>query len=205
MKLYTSSRAPNPRRVDWVLAEKGIDDIERTSLDLLTGEHRAAEYVAKAGLPVVPALELDDGAVITESLAICRYLESLKPEPNLFGRSAEETAIIEMWTRRAEMMLATPLMLAVRHTHPALAALETQVAEVGAWNRQGGERALKLFDRQLADSEFVAGGRMTMADIVAFCGIDFARLIRFAVPEGFVNVRRWAAQMSARPAARAGG
>ena len=205
MKLYTSGRAPNPRRVDWVLAEKGIDDVERVLLDLLAGEHRAADYVAKAGLPVVPTLELDDGVVITESLAICRYLESLRPEPNLFGRNAQETAIIEMWTRRAELMLATPLMLAVRHTHPALAALDTQVAEVGAWNRQAGERSLKLFDRRLADSEFVAGERITMADIVAFCGIDFARLIRFAVPEGFVNVRRWADQMNARPAARAGG
>ena len=202
MKLYTSGRAPNPRRVDWVLAEKGVEAIERAPLDLLAGEHRAAGYIAKAGLPVVPALELDDGVVITESLAICRYLESLHPEPNLFGRDPQETAVIEMWTRRAEMLLATPLMLAARHTHPALAALETQVAEVGAWNRQSGERALTLFDRRLEDSAFIGGERVTMADIVAYIGIDFGRLAKFKVSEDYPHVRRWADGLGARPAAQ---
>ncbi len=204
MKLFTSRRAPNPRRVAWFMAEKGIDDIQVAELDLMAGEHRAPDYMAKVGLPMAPALELDDGVVITESLAICRYLESLRPEPNLFGRGPEEAAVVEMWTRRAEMMLATPLMLAVRHTHPALAALETQVAAVGDWNRSAGERALKLFDRRLEESEFIAGARITIADIVAYCGLDFARRIRFEAPEAFVNVRRWAGAMRSRPAAKAG-
>ena len=121
-----------PAPVRRFLAEKGVTDIDIVNLDLLKGEHRSDDYLAKAGIALAPALELDDGTVITESVAICRYLESLYPEPNLFGRDAKETAVIEMWTRRAEMLLANPLMMAVRHTHPALAVLETQVPEVAA-------------------------------------------------------------------------
>ncbi len=98
MKLYHSRRAPNPRRVRWFMAEKGIKDIEVVEVDLFKGEHRTPEYLARAGLPVVPALELDDGTAITESIAICRYLESIYPEPNLLGRDPKEIAVIEMWT-----------------------------------------------------------------------------------------------------------
>lgn len=206
MKLYATRYAPNPRRVRWVMAEKGINDIEVVSIDLMKGEHRTAEYLAKVGIPVAPALEMDDGTVITESIAIARYLESLHPEPNLFGRDPKETAIIEMWTRRAEMLVATPLMMAVRHGHPALAALEAnQSAEVAQLNREQGARALKLFDRRLGESEFIAADRITMADIVAFIGLDFSRLVQFKPDESLVNVNRWAEAMRTRPAAGAGG
>lgn len=204
MRLFDSRRAPNPRRVRWVMAEKGIDDIEIVEIDVFKGEHRTAEYLARAGLGNVPALELDDGTTITESVAICRYLESVYPEPNLFGRDAKETAVIEMWARRAEMLLATPLMLAVRHGHPALAALETQILAISESNLASAARALKVFDRQLGESDFIAGDRVTIADILAFTAIDFARMIRFRVPEEFENVARWADAMRARPAAEAG-
>ena len=204
MKLYDSKRAPNPRRVRWVMAEKSIDDIEIVEIDVFKGEHRTPDYLARAGIANVPALELDDGTAITESVAICRYLESLYPAPNLFGNDAKECAVIEMWMRRAEMMLATPLMLSVRHTHPALAALETQVPEIAASNRAAAERALKLFDQQLAQSRFIAGERITIADILAFIAIDFARMIKFQIPDEFTSVVGWAAAMRERPAALAG-
>ena len=199
MKLYDSRRAPNPRRVRWFMAEKGIDDIEVIDMDLFKGEHRAGEYLAKTGAPNVPALEIDDELTITESVAICRY-----PEPNLFGRTPEETAVIEMWTRRAEMLLATPLMMAVRHSHPALAALETQIPEIAESNRHAGARALGLFDRRLADSAFIAADRITVADILAAISIDFARMARFRPPEELSHVRRWYDAMMARQAAKAG-
>lgn len=204
MKLYSSKGAPNPRRVTWLMAEKGIDDIEVVELDLIKGEHRTPEYRGRVGLPVAPALEIDDGVVLTESLAICRYLESLYPEPNLFGRGALETAVVEMWTRRAEQLLATPLMLTARHSHPALAALEpNQRPEVAEFNRATGEGALKLFERQLARSPFIAADRLTVADIVAFIGLDFARLARFKVSDDFPNIQRWQDEMRARPASGA--
>ncbi len=204
MKVYLSKRAPNPRRVAWVLAEKGASDVEIIDIDLLKGAHREEAFLAKVGIPNVPALEMDNGTVITESVAICRYLESVYPEPNLFGRSPEEVAVIEMWTRRAEMMLATPLMLLVRHTHPALAVLEQQSPEMAERNRMAAERSLRVFDRQLAQHPFMAGERITMADIAAFIGFDFARMARFAIPETVPHLQRWAEAMRARPAAGAG-
>ena len=204
MKLYDSTRAPNPRRVRWFMAEKGIDDIEIVNLDIFKGEHRAPDFLAKAGLANVPALELDDGTTITESVAICRYLESLYPEPNLFGRDPREIAVIEMWTRRVEMLVSTPLMMAVRHGHPALAAIETQVPELAANGRATGEKGLRVLDRRLADSPFIAGERLTIADILAATGLDFARMVKFRPAEELVHVRRWLDAMMARPAAKAG-
>lgn len=204
MRLWSSSRAPNPRRVRWVMAEKGIADVEIVDFDLFGGAHKKPDYLARAGLPHLPALELDDGAVITESIAICRYLEALHPEPNLFGRDPKEVAVVEMWTRRAEMMLATPLMLAVRHGHPALAALETQRPEIAEANRAQAERVLGFFDRRLAESAFIAADRVTIADVVAFIGLDFARMVRFRPPEELAHVLRWAESMRSRPAAGAG-
>lgn len=204
MKLYDSYRAPNPRRVRWFMAEKGIEDIEVINLNVFEGQHRTPDYLAKAGLPNVPALEMDDGTTITESVAICRYLESLYPEPNMFGRDAREIAVIEMWTRRTEMLLATPLMLTVRHSHPALGALESQVPEIAEGNRRGAERALKVFERRLRESPFIAAERLTMADILAATAIDFSRMAKFVIPADFENVRRWYEGMMARPAAKAG-
>ena len=205
MKLYDSVRAPTPRRVRWFLAEKGVEDqVEIINLDVFKGEHRQPDYLAKAGLPNVPALEMDDGTTITESVAICRYLESVFPEPNLFGVDAREVAIIEMWTRRAEMMLATPLMLTVRHSHPALAALEKQIPEIADSNRAAATRALKVFDRRLGESAFLAADRVTMADILVATSIDFSRMAKFVVPYEMEHVKHWYAGMMARPAAQAG-
>jgi glutathione S-transferase len=204
MKLYDTPLAPNPRRVRWFMAEKGIDDLEVVTLNLIQGEHKTPEYLAKAGLANVPALELDDGTTITESIAICRYLESRYPEPNLFGRTPEETALIEMWTRRAEMLVATPLMLGVRHTHPALAALETQNPVIAEYNKDAGLRALKVLDRRLAETEWLAGPRLTIADIVGFIGLDFGRMIKLSAPPELTNVGRWAEAMRRRPSAKAG-
>lgn len=204
MKLYDSRRAPNPRRVRWFMAEKGIEDIEVIDVDLFGGDHKKPDYLSRAGIANVPALTLDDGTTVTESLAICRYLESLYPTPNMFGADARETALIEMWTRRAEMMAATPMMMAVRHGHPALAALETQIPEVAANNRQSAERSLKFFDRRLGMSEWIGADRVTLADGVLFIGLDFARMVRLAVPEDLANLTRWLAAMRARPSAAAG-
>jgi glutathione S-transferase len=204
MKLYDTARAPNPRRVRWLMAEKGIEDIEIVPVDIMTGQHRTSEYKAKAGQAHVPALELDDGTVFTESIAICRYLESLHPEPNLFGRDPVETAQIEVWTRRCELYLANPLMMAVRLSHPALPVLDEPSPEVSDHYRGSAERMLARLDRQLAGREFIAADRVTMADVVAVTGMDFARLIRWRPPAELAELNRWYEAMRARPAAAAG-
>lgn len=204
MRLYDTPMAPNPRRVRWVMAEKGVTDIEIVTVNLLAGEHRAPEYRSRAGLAHLPSLELDDGTCITESLAICRYLESLYPEPNMLGRDAAETAVIEMWTRRAELYLANPLMLHTRFTHPALAALEPPEPAVAAYNLKVAERMMKALDRQLSGRDFIAADRITLADVVAYVGIDFGRLVKYRPPAELENLARWRETMNARPAAQAG-
>ncbi|HEY1449074.1 glutathione S-transferase family protein [Phenylobacterium sp.] len=204
MKLYDTPLAPNPRRVRWLMAEKGIEDIEVVSLNLMEGQHKTPDYLRKAGLANVPMLELDDGTCITESVAICRYLESRYPEPNLFGRSPEETAVIEMWMRRGEMLVSLPFMNMVRHSHPAMAALESQSPEMAERSLKGGLGGLKVLDRRLADHEWLAADRLTIADIVTFSGLDFGRMVKFKPPEDLPNVVRWADAMRERPAAQAG-
>jgi glutathione S-transferase len=204
VKLYDFPRAPNPRRVRWAMAEKGISDLEIVNIDITAGEHREPAYRGKVGLPHIPALELDDGVVVSESIAICRYLEALHPEPNLFGRGPEETAVIEMWMRRCEIYLANPLMMYVRLSHPALAALEPPNPEVAKYNLNAAERFMKVIDRRLEGREFIAVDRISMADIVAVVGVEFGRLLKYRPPEALANLHRWHAEMRARPAASAG-
>src|SRR4051812_21643657 len=139
MKLYDTPLAPNPRRVRWVMAEKAIEDIEVVTLNLIEGQHKTPEYLEKAGLANVPMLELDDGTCITESVAICRYLEALYPEPNLFGRTPEETAVIEMWMRRGGVVGSLPPVDMVGPNHPAVGAAEGP-SPGGAGRRRGGGR-----------------------------------------------------------------
>ena len=204
MKLYDSRLAPNPRRVRWFMAEKGIADIEIDSFDLLAGRQKTPEYLAEVGVPQAPALVLDDGEAITESVAICRYLEALYPEPNLFGLGPLETARIEMWTRRAELTAAHPLMAAVRHGHPALAVLETQQPAIAEASRAQAEKALALFDDRLAGHDWLAADRVTIADGILFVGLEFARMVRFKVGDDTPHLLRWQASMRERPSATAG-
>lgn len=201
MKLYLAPYAPNPRRVAMFLAEKGVTDLETVMLDLPSGAHRTAEFRALSPLAQVPTLDLGDGRTLTESRAICTYLESLYPEPNLMGRDAYERAHIEMWDRRAELMFAMPLMLWVRHGSPILAAVEkNQNPAIAEANKDTAMRMAKWLDAQLATREFIAGDRFTNADITALAGVDFARMMRWRPGEDLPNLARWRASMAERPA-----
>ena len=201
MKLYDQNRAPNPRRVRIFLAEKGIS-IPLVSVELLQQEHKQAEFSALNPVQQVPALELDDGSILTESIAICRYLEELYPEPNLFGSTARERAEIEMWNRRIEFGLFAHVAAAVRHGHPVWAALEQpQLAEWASLNQTRIVPALDLLDRVLMSSLFIAGNRLTIADITALVAIDFMRILKLRVPDDMIQLQRWHAVMSARTSA----
>ena len=198
MKLYVADYAPNPRRVRWVMNEKGITEIEIVTLDIMKLEHRDHEVVARSGASGLPVLELDDGSVIAESIAIGRYLESLYPEPNLFGRDAREIADIEMWMRRIEQNLANPLMLGVRMSLPALAVLETPNPAVADYYLSQGIAFGAKLDAHLAGRDFICASRVTIADIVAVCAYDFARIIRFRPDKSLENVSRWLEAMRGR-------
>jgi len=203
MKLYTSHRAPNPRRVRWVMAEKGIEDVEVIEVDILTGEHKTPEYRARVGVPHVPALELDDGTTISESVAICRYLEALQPAPPLFGTDAKEQALIEMWNRRVEMILMPPIGAVWVHTHKFTERLPGRNLEWGEANRPKIGEAMAFFDAALAGRVFLAADHYTIADILLLCTLDFATFIGAAMPEDLPNLRAWHARVSARPSAAA--
>jgi glutathione S-transferase len=203
MKLYDGGRAPNPRRVRVFLAEKGIE-VPLEQVDLGALAQHSPEFAAINPLQRIPALVLDDGTVITESIAICRYFEALHPEPPLFGRGALETALIEMWNRRLELHLLFPVSHVFRHTHPAMAKME--VPQVPAWaeaNKPRIEAFLEIFDRELANRQFAAGDCYSVADITGLVAVDFMKPAKLAIPEACANVRRWHADVSSRPSASA--
>lgn len=203
MKLYDSPFAPNPRRVRIFLAEKGIQ-IPTESVDLGTLQQRSETFTALNPLQRTPALELDDGSVLCESIAICRYLEELNPEPRLFGTTPRERAFVEMWNRRVELGLLASVAAVFRHLHPAMKTMEEQVPAWGEANKPRMLSELAFLDSTLADGRpFVTGDVFTVADITALCGIDFMKPTRVAMPEDLTNLRRWHAHVSARPSASA--
>jgi len=203
MKLYDGGRAPNPRRVRIFLAEKGISVLTE-QVDLGKLEQRSEAYTAINPMQRVPALVLDDGTVIAESIAICRYFEALHPEPPLFGRGALDEALVEMWNRRAEIHLFMPVSMVFQHLHPAMKIMvDPQVPAWGEANKPRITEFLRLLDRELKDRPFVAGKNYSVADITALCAVDFMRVSKLDVPDELVNVRRWHDAVSSRPSAKA--
>ena len=203
MKLYDGDRAPNPRRVRVFLAEKGIT-VPTEQVDLGKLEQRSDAFSAINPMQRVPALVLDDGTVITESIAICRYFEALHPEPPLFGRGPLETALVEMWQRRVELHLFFPVSMVFQHTHPAMKIMvDPQVAAWGEANKPRVTHFLQLLDGELKDRPYVAGKTYTVADITAMCAVDFMRVSKLTMPDDLANVKRWHAEVSARPSAKA--
>ena len=203
MKLYDSKLAPNPRRVRVFLAEKGIA-VPTEQVDIAAKQHKTPEYAAVNPLQRMPSLVLDDGTVITESVAICRYFETQRPEPPLFGVGAKVMALVEMWNRRCELHLLFPVAHVFRHTHPAMKELEVpQLPDWAEANRPRVVEFLRVLDDQLAQNKFIAGDGYTIADITALCAVDFMKPARLALPEELANVKRWHADVSARPSAKA--
>jgi glutathione S-transferase len=203
MKLYGAPNpAPNPRRVRIFLAEKGVD-LPETPIDLRKREHKSPEHRTRNSLGQVPTLELDDGATISETVAICRYFEELHPEPAMFGRTALEKAHVDMWTRRVELQIMIPVGMFWRHAHPYTAALLTQYKDFGESNRETFGNALRWLDGELDGHAFIGGDTFTIADICTLTTLDFANWIGLETPAEFARVRAWHERVSARPSASA--
>jgi glutathione S-transferase len=203
MKLYDSSRAPNPRRVRIFLAEKGIT-VPMEQIDIVTLQHKTPGYTALNPMQRVPSLMLDDGTVIAESIAICRYFEAVQPDPSLFGVGAKQIAEVEMWNRRCELNFLFAVASVFRHLHPSMKEMEVpQIPEWADANKPRVAEFLGVLNRELADREFIAGDRYTVADITAQVTVDFMKPARLTVPDSAANVKRWHAAVSARPSAAA--
>ena len=200
MKLYSSKLAPSPLKVVIFLKEKVIlDQVEILNLDLGKLEHKTPEYKAIAPNSRVPALQLDDGTIILETTAICRYLEALYPEPNLFGESPIEIASIEMWYSRVTYELMVPLMHGFRHTHPHMSQMENQNQEYGLAQRELAVKSLDTYNNIIASREYIAGERFTYADIQMVTSLQFlVRLNRLDIQD-YENLNDYINQVSSRP------
>ena len=203
MKLYSHSVAPNPRRVRIFAAEKGID-LTLEEVDILVGQSRKPEFLAKNSSGGVPVLELDNGSYLSESVAICRYLEGLQPEPNLLGRDVREEAEIERWNCRMELELFAAIGRTVQNISPIFQGRFKQFPEYGEAQRALAYLRLERMDRELNGHKFIAGDRFTIADITALVAIDFGgRLAEIKIAPELVHLARWHETVSSRPSARA--
>jgi glutathione S-transferase len=203
MKLYSSPLAPNPRRVRIFLAEKNLT-VPTVDVDLARLEQRSEGFSALNPFQTIPVLMLDGDVAICESIAICRYFEEIQPDPPLFGIGALERAMVEMWQRRLELGLFRRIADSFRHSHPHMAQMETpQIAELAQSSKPKALEAMARVDRELADREFIAGDRFSVADITGLVALDFAKTARIAIPEEFGRLRRWREALAARPSAKA--
>lgn len=200
MRLYSAPMpAPNPRRVRMFAAEKGIA-LDEVMLDLRRREHKSPDHLARNSLGQVPVLESDDGAMIAESVAICRYLDAIVPEPAMFGRTPVEVATVDMWLRRIEIQLGEPVKLFWRHAHPATAALVDQHRAFGEASGAEFQRSLSWLDSELSDRRrFLTSDAPTMVDIAATTIIDFATVIGLDSAQDHARIADWHARMAARP------
>ena len=199
MKLYSSKLAPSPLKVLIFLKEKSIlDQVEIIDLDLGKLEHKTPEYKAIAPNSRVPALKLDDDTIILETTAICRYLESLYPEPNLFGESPIEIASIEMWYSRLTYELVVPLMHGFRHTHPHMSQMENQNQEYGLAQRELAIKSLDVYDNIIASREYIAGERFTYADIQMVTSLQFLVRLNKLDLKDYNNLNDYINQVSSR-------
>jgi len=199
LKIYSSPVAPSPRKVLIFIAEKGIDDVQIENLDLGKLEHKTPEYKKIAPNSRVPALELDSGEVILETTAICRYLECIYPEPNLFGSSPMEIAQIEMWYSRVSFELMMPLMHGFRHTHPHMSQMENQNNEFGIAQRELAVKSLKHYEDLILDKDYISCNRFTYADIQMVTSLQFlVRLNRIEITD-YPNLSSYINNIAERP------
>ena len=202
MKIYDSKTAPNPRRVRIFVAEKGIQ-IPYEEVDLVKAVNRGEEFRKKNPSGTVPVLELDDGTCISETVAICRYLEELHQNPPLMGVDAKDRALVEMWQRRMELELLIPIADAFRQRHDFFKGKIRQLPEYAEVQKKNAEDRLARLNNELANRNFIAGDRYTIADITALCAIDFGRVSKIAIQPDQANLTRWHAEVSARASAKA--
>ena len=203
MILYSLKNAPNPRRVRIFLAEKKAH-VPVQEFDMDTRGHREPAFLARNPLGLLPVLETDTGEFITESVAICRYFEEMMPEPPLFGRSAQERVLVEMWNRRMEHELLLPVIDVFVHTHEFWVGRRPQVPSYGDLRRLQVVERMRWLDGELRDREFIGIDRYNIADITAQVALLTARgALKLAIPEDHKNLSRWWSAVTKRPSARA--
>jgi glutathione S-transferase len=202
MILHDLAAGMSPRRVRIFLAEKGIS-IERREVDAAGGANATPDFLRLNPLGKLPVLELDDGTAIAESLAICRYLEALNPDPPLMGRTPREVADIEMWTLRMDHELSQMIALSFVHSSDFYRGRIEQIPEVASWARGRALQTMAWLDGELAERSHIAGDGYTLADIVAQCAFVLGKAVGLRIAPDMTNLSRWFTEVTARPTARA--
>jgi glutathione S-transferase len=202
MILHDLSAGMHPRRVRIFMAEKGLS-IERREVDAAGGANAMPDFLRLNPLGKLPVLELDDGSAIAESLAICRYLEALHPNPPLMGRTPQASAYTEMWTLRMDHELSQPIALAFVHSSDFYCGRVEQVPEVASWARNRALQSMAWLDGELAERSHIVGDDYTLTDIVAQCACVLGKAVGLRIPPEMTHLSRWFTQVSARPTARA--
>ncbi len=203
MKLYDLPASPNTRRVRIFIAEKNLE-IEMIPIDMMSGENKTEEYLAKNPLGRMPLLELDDGTCIAESIAICRYLENEFPDPPLFGTTSLEKAMIEMWQRRMEFQFLNPLIDIFRNTHEMWKDRIVQIPQVAEIASEGVKEQMVWLNQELEGKEYIAGDGYSVADITAQCAFVMGKAaVGIRIPEDLSNLDAWWSRVTSRPTARA--
>ena len=207
MKLYDFELAPNAQRVRVFLAEKELE-VPTEQLNVRDDDQFVEPFTSMNPFHCVPFLELDDGKVIAESMSICRYLEELHPEPPLFGRTAEERAVIDMWLRRFELDAFIPMLHAVRNHVPMFAGrvvpgTRTDLPQLPVMVTRGKEMMevfLARVEPHMAQNEFIAGPDFTIADITGFFTVRMTNALEMDLTTSYPAVTAWFAKVSQRPA-----
>jgi glutathione S-transferase len=172
--------------------------------DIRGHPHEPSDHAFASSDGSVPVLELDDGSYLSESVAICRYLEGLHPEPNMLGRDLREQAEIERWNRRMELELFAAIGRTVQNTSPIFQGRFKQFPDYGEAQRAVVHQRLERMDRELNGRQFVASDRFTIADITALVAIDIgSRLAEIKIPPELAYLTRWHQTVSSRPSAKA--
>jgi glutathione S-transferase len=201
-KLYDYTLAPSPRRVRIFLAEKGIS-IPLEQVDIMRNASRTPEFYGRNPMGSLPILGLDDGSYLSESVAICRYFEEIRPQPPLFGVGAKERALVEMWNRRVELSIFAPVGHVWSHLSPVSVGRGRRIPEFGEIQRKAALAGFAMLDAGLGRSEFIAGARFSIADITTLCMVDFANTVDIGIEAGQTNLARWYNAVASRPSATA--
>ena len=204
MILYESI-GPNPRVVKMFAAEKGLA-LETRSVDIMKGENRQGDYLKRQPGGTTPCLELDDGSVLSETVAICEYLEEKQPEPALIGTTPEERARTRMWVRRIDLTVTEPMTSGFRAAEgrPMFEPrMRVMPAEMAGELKAAAVDGLRFIEAQLGGQEWIAGDRFTLADIVLFSFVEFGAMVGQPLPDDLPKLAAWRARVAARPSAAA--
>jgi glutathione S-transferase len=199
VKLYYFPVAPNPTKVRIYLAEKGLE-VEQVRVNLVEGEQKSPEHLARNPFGKLPVLELDDGTYLTESLAIIELFEELHPDPPMLGSTPLERARVRMLERVADLGVLIPVARIIHATRSPLGL--PPVPEIAAAERSQLPKALEVLDAKLEDRPFLAGERPTLADCTLAAAFGFARFGQVEIDSGFAHLARWSAEFEARPSVR---